>query len=96
MPVSLSRREFLSRASGAAAGAVLTGCLPQPAAAQPVQSATRAETSEVTDGGGASLSRAWRLEVGSGASEEELMRKRGWARRARPKDATGISIGGQI
>ena len=37
MPVSLSRREFLSRASGAAAGAVLAGCLPQTAAAQPVQ-----------------------------------------------------------
>jgi len=33
----LSRRQFLSRASGAAAGAVLAGCLPHPAAAQPTQ-----------------------------------------------------------
>ena len=37
MPVSLSRREFLSRASGATAGVVLAGCLPQTAVAQPVQ-----------------------------------------------------------
>ena len=37
MPDSLSRREFLSRTSGAAAGAVLAGCLPHPAAAQPAQ-----------------------------------------------------------
>ena len=37
MPESLSRRDFLSRASGAAAGALLAGCLPHPAAAQPVQ-----------------------------------------------------------
>lgn len=37
MPASLSRREFLSRASGAAAGAVLAGCLPQAAAQQPAQ-----------------------------------------------------------
>lgn len=37
MPASLSRREFLGRASGAAAGAVLAGCLPHPAAAQAVQ-----------------------------------------------------------
>jgi sugar phosphate isomerase/epimerase len=37
VPDSLSRREFLSRASGAAAGAVLAGCLPQPAAAAAVQ-----------------------------------------------------------
>lgn len=37
MPDSLSRREFLSRTSGAAAGALLAGCLPHPAAAQPAQ-----------------------------------------------------------
>ena len=37
MPDSLSRREFLSRTSGAAAGAFLAGCLPHPAAAQPAQ-----------------------------------------------------------
>jgi len=37
MPASLSRREFLSRASGATAGAVLAGCLPHAAAAQAVQ-----------------------------------------------------------
>ena len=36
MFASLSRRDFLARASGAAAGAVLAGCLPQTATAQAI------------------------------------------------------------